>query len=475
MKELPDKIIDFADEYDMLPGGGLVIACVSGGADSMCLLEALLEISNDRGFTVGAAHYNHGLRGPESDRDENFVREYCALRGLPLYCGGGDVRVYAQERRLGLEEAARDLRYDFFCTTAANTGAVRIATAHTSDDNAETVIFNMVRGSGAAGLAGIPPVRDIVIRPMLRVSRDDVLGFLSERGIPFVVDSTNSDISFTRNKIRHTIMPPLREINPRLNEAITAASSLARADEEYMSDLAARFIGERCGIAAADDGYIYNPGSGQEAETYKAETTVEIADLLGLPLAVSGRVIRKLYGGNLSYNHVCDVLELCRGDNVSAGLSLPGGSVLREYGRIVFNPRDKKAVKGLDPVILLTGVPTNGVHIPGAGLKVSCKQVIFDGKIHKAFTSFLFKKLDICGNMTVRSRLEGDKIRLTGRSGTKSLKKLFIEHRIPAAKRQLIPIVADDRGVLAVYGLGAGDRAVPEPGDVALQIDFEEV
>ena len=516
------NILDFADEFDMLPETGTVLVCVSGGADSMCLLEALLDISSGRGYNVAVAHFNHRLRGGESDRDEAFVGKQCELRGVPFYSGGGDVRAYAKKQGLGIEAAARDMRYGFFFDIAANTGAVRIATAHTADDNAETILLNLVRGAGANGLSGIPPKRDIVIRPMLRVTREDVMRFIGERDIRFVEDSTNDLEIFTRNKIRRAVMPVLREINPRFCEAAASVSELSRADEEYLSSLADEFIREQlrqCGnndaeckdsissprCPASTDQTPAAPSSKFQTPNSKLHSAdVSAGELYNLPFAVSSRVIRKLYGGNLSHKHVRMVLELCGRDGPPAGVSLPGMTVYSEYGRIVFGR--PPCADSFPQVWLSNG---DSLTLPGLRLKVSCKAVkayaqesgadaqesgadeqksgvtepFADenqpfrgarGTINKSFTSFLFKTEDICGKMTVRSRREGDIIRIFGRNGAKTLKKLFIERRIPARERAFVPVVADDAGVLAVYGVGVGDRAVPQPGDEAFQIIFEE-
>ena len=467
----------FADEFDMLPEAGLVLACVSGGADSMCLLEALLEISEKRGFTVGAAHFNHRLRGGESDRDEKFVAEQCAARGVPFFSGSGDVRACAKKQGLNLEAAARELRYGFFYEAASNAGAVRIATAHTADDNTETMIFNLARGSGTAGLSGIPPKRDMLIRPMLSLSRDDVMRFIGSRGIEFVLDSTNELDVFTRNKIRHSVVPVLRGLNPGLNETTGAAAALLRADEEYLSELAEKFIAR------------------STQRSTLGTRAVMTGELFDLPFAVSSRVIRKLHGGSLSYKHVGMLLEACAKDGPPVRFSLPGSVAYVEYGRLVFG---KSPAEGFSPARIAEG---ETAAIPELGLKITCtpvsrvapeedaevpaqeNQAFQTGKnepfsieraiINKSFTSFLFKSVDICGKMTVRSRREGDKIRLSGHSGTKTLKKLFIERRVPARERALVPVVADDAGVLAVCGIGAGDRAAPQPGDSALRVDFE--
>jgi len=475
VSELISRIAKYADTYEMLPEAGLILACVSGGADSVFLLEALLEIQRSRKFTVAVAHYNHKLRGDESDRDEAFVRRHCLERGAPVFVGSGDVMAYAKKGGVGLEEAARDMRYAFFHETAERTGAGRIATGHTADDNAETMLLNLIRGAGSNGLSGIPPRRDNITRPILRVSKDELLAYLHERDVSFVDDSTNSLDVFTRNKVRHAIIPVIRGINPRFHEVAAIASELLRDDERFISGIADSFIEQRC-----------------------VGLTAEAIELAQLPVAVSRRVIRKLCGRNIAFVHVSAVLGICGSDDPSASIALPGLTVYREYDRIVFSPKEETSEDSF-ALVYPTDVQKTvlfGAGL-GAGLKMSCKMVVCSDiiqyepqsasndtmgegaldteKLNKSFTSFLFKSADICGKIAVRPRLEGDSIRLIGHGGTKTLKKLFIERRIPVRKRALIPVVADDEGVLAVYGIGAGDRAVPGPGDLAFQIDFEEI
>ena len=495
------KIISFADRYDMFPSSGAVLVGVSGGADSMALLEALLEISQKRGFSVCAAHFNHMLRGDESSRDEAFVREHCAVRGVPLYAKSGDVKALASKRKLSIEEAARDMRYGFFCSVSEKIGAERIATAHTADDNIETMIMNLARGAGTAGLSGIPPTREIhnsrftihnsgapssptlnscaalprIIRPMLRVTREEVLRFISERGIPFVEDSTNGLDAFTRNKVRLKAIPVIREINPKYAEAAAAAAEILRADDEYLSALADEFIENHCTPTTHNSqlSTLNSPLSTLNSPLGRFAPAVDAGELAKLPFAVSGCVIRKLCGGRATYGHVKAVLELCKKNEPSAFLSLPGTVVYRENDRIAFSGDVEAEADGFAQVC-----PSDGdkIEIPGLGMELSCISVECNDILHlfnKSVTSFLLKKDDICGIITVRPRREGDRIRLFGQKGTKTLKKLFIERRIPARKRSLVPVIADDMGVLAVYGIGAGDRAAPGPGDKAFQISFE--
>ncbi|HIS67540.1 MAG TPA: tRNA lysidine(34) synthetase TilS, partial [Candidatus Scatomorpha merdipullorum] len=191
---------------------GLRVLCaVSGGADSVYLLHKCCELRAAKGLSVCAAHYNHCLRGEESERDERFVRALCEELGVELKAGRGDVAAYARENKLGIEEAARKLRYEFLERAADELGCEMILTAHNADDNAETMLMALARGAGPRGLAGIPPVRGRVARPMLDVTRAEIERYLAENGFEYVEDSTNASTDYTRNRIRKLVMPVLRE------------------------------------------------------------------------------------------------------------------------------------------------------------------------------------------------------------------------------------------------------------------------
>ena len=452
-----EKVLDYADANNMLPDAGVVLVCVSGGADSMCLLEVMRHISYSRGFNIVAAHFNHKLRGEESDRDETFVMNVCEEHGIPFYSDRGDVAGIAKKQGRGIEETARDMRYSFFHETAEKVFASRIVTAHTVNDNTETMLLNLVRGTGASGMAGIPPVRGDVVRPLLCISRDEVMEFISERKLPYMEDSTNKLDIYTRNNIRHNIVPLLEKINPHLHDVAFSASRLFREDEEFIADIAELFIQDCC-----------------------VGHTANAKDLAVLPFSVSSRVIRKIHttsapdSPTLSFNNVNDVLTLCAGDNPSASLSLPGMVVYREYERVIFNTEPKQSDMEFAPVYPMDG---DSSIILALGLKITCKSVVYNDsiKFNASFSSFIFKKVDICGRITVRPRRAGDSIKLKKHSGTKTLKKLFIEKRIPLRKRALIPVICDDEGVLGIYRIGVSDRAVPEPGDPAVMVSFEEI
>lgn len=439
-------ILPFCLEYNMLPQNGLILAAVSGGADSMCLLHILSALSGAQNFSVAAVHYNHRLRGAESDGDEAFLRDYCATVGIPIYVGAGDVLDEARKSGEGIEEAARRMRYAFFYETAEKLGAARIATAHNADDNAETVLLHLCRGAGLNGLCGIPPVRGNIVRPLLTVTRSEIEQYLNENGVPHREDSSNSEDTYARNRIRHHVMPVMKSINPAFSEIVLSSTTLFRRDESFLFSLAEKFTDE-----------------------YFSSGLISRRELLSLPKAVSSRVIRAICGDALTSSHVDSVLELAENGGASSSLSLPGMTLRCEYDSLRFNAETHG---GFAPAELLPGCT---VKIPELGLAFHCEKDILSGEIHKSLTTFLFKYDNICGNMVIRPRQVGDCIRLSPSSGKKSLKKLFIDKKIPVGNRSMIPVIADSAGVLAIPGIGCDARMYPDNGSSVLKVTVEEI
>ena len=432
------RFLAFADKYEMLPGPGQgILAAVSGGADSVCMLFLLAEAAEERGFFLRAAHFDHMLRGEESRRDAEFTEKLCTDHGIPCVTGRGDVASFAGERGLGCEEAGRILRYGFLRRAMAEAGCVRIATAHTADDNAETVLMRLSRGAGTRGLSGIPPVRGEIVRPLLWATREEIEAWLRERGLPHVEDSTNASDLYVRNRVRRQIVPVLRELNPRFAESVTAASELLREDDRCLRDMA--------------DGFL------------KGRDRVEAKALAALPRAVSSRAVRSLAPYPQDRAHVDALLDACREER-DTELSMHGCRAVIEDGVLRFSA-------GSAPV------PEAVTLEPGenryAGFTVRLREGIAHGGIHKSFTTFLFKKESVCGTITVRPRRPGDFIRLRDRGVTKSLKKLYNEAHVPRSLRDTVPVAADEAGVLAVWSLGADERGAPEPGDPVWIIEFE--
>ncbi len=419
-----------------LPDARRLLVAFSGGADSTALLDYLWQkrLSGELEM-VAAGHFNHRLRA-EADDDEQHVRAFCSSRGIPCFFGTADVAHEAKFTGTGLEATARSLRYEFLFSAAQQADAQIIVTAHTANDNVETVLLNLARGSGVAGLRGIPPQRGVMVRPMLGVTRAQVLDYLAGRSLGYVEDASNADTSFRRNRLRHDVIPVLREFNPRLEAAVCQTTSLLRQEEDFLSGLTAQAM--------------------LQAESCPEGVSFPCAELASLHPALGLRVCRAMAESSglfaLSYDHLISMLSLCQSESPHAGLDLPQGFVARrKYDLLI-----------LGPAALLTSRQS---------VTLLREEASPDGEnVHKSFNTFLINADTIQGDLTVRSRQPGDTIALCGRSGSKTLKKLFIEEKIPVHLRDSVPVLADDLGVVAVCGFGVDRSRVAQEGSPALKI-----
>ena len=400
------KVAALVREYDMIMPGDHIICAVSGGADSMALLWSMYLLREKWQIQLSAAHFNHNLRGEESDADAAFVQSFCDRYDIPLFTESCKVRPGA----MGLEAAAREARYSFFATLPG-----KIATAHTADDNAETVLLHLVRGTGLKGLGGIAPVRGRIIRPMLDVTRQEVLELLEEYHISYREDSSNSTDQFLRNRLRHHVMPLLREENPKLAENLSATARSLRWEEKLLDQMSKEF-----GM----------PG---------------VSELRQLHPALRGRILEQFLKSSgvrePERNHIALLENVVFSDNPSAKATFPGNvTISRQYDTLCV----------LQEVTLpnVTKLSCPGItELPQWGLRIICTEADVQRNTPDVFT------VSPVGAVCIRSRQPGDTIRLAG--GTKTLKKLFIDRKIPAAQRSCIPVLADDVGVLGVWGVGA--------------------
>ena len=428
-------------EFDRAPLAGKKLLCaVSGGADSMCLLHLL----HAGGFDVTAAHFEHGIRGEESLRDAAFVEGFCRKQGIPFVVGRGDVPAYAAEHGQSLEEAGRELRYAFLARKAEELGCDYIVTAHTRDALAETLLFNLARGCGPAGLRGIPRERGRILRPLLGVSRAEIEAYLEENHVPHVEDSTNESDDYARNLIRHRAVPALREINPRFDEAAARAARLLARDEDYFRAEAARFL-----------------------EKNYRDDSLPLSALAALHPALASRVLRSLLPG-LSALHVDRILAFLSGTEYAL-LELPGHVLRRERGRLYFTPDEHPL---LPPRRLIPGVP---LSLPEAGLSVLAEKVPYAGEIHDLFKTSYLKYEMISTDLFCTGRLPGDRLRPLGRGCSKTLKALFAEGGHSRAVRDTTPVLRNASGPLLVYGLALDEGAAPEAGEMALRITFSKL
>jgi len=440
-----ESVENYIDKYAMLEQGEALVCAVSGGADSMCLLDALSQL----GYKPICAHFNHMLRGEESDSDEEFTRQFCLEHNIQFYCGKGDVSAYAAENHMGIEASARKLRYDFLLDTAASAHpgrSLKLATAHNAEDNSETVLLNLTRGTGSAGLRGIPPVRENIIRPLLSSERKDIEAYLKSRSISHIEDSTNASDDYSRNLIRHHVMPVLKQLNPQFAASVLKTSCILREDNDYLDALADEFTA-----------------------SYEKNGALPIDALLSCPGPVKSRVIRRMTGGLLTKEHVDRILELCSVNKAHSTIDVPGCSVTKEWNILSFN---RDIPFALEPLEIQLG---KIAFIPNTSIYIKSNFIENCNDIHSSLNIFFFKTDRIYGKMTIRSRIAGDKIKLAGRNCTKSLKKLFSESRIPPPMREQIPVISDEHGVIAVQGFGVCERCLPSPGDHAIKIEIGEI
>lgn len=413
-----NKLLQFTGQYDLIQTGDRVICAVSGGADSMALLWGMYLLKDRLQIQLAAAHYHHGLRGEESDRDANFVAEFCDRFDIPLYMEKGQVTA----GKKGLEAAARDARYGFFETLPG-----KIATAHTADDNAETVLMHMVRGTGLKGLGGIAPTRGNLIRPMLEITRQEVLKFLQEYHISYITDSSNLEDAFLRNRLRHHVIPLFQEENPRFASNMSAMALRLRQDEQTLSR----------GVHitnAVSELKTMNPAHRSRA-------------LVGL---LEGFGVREP-----SAEHIAMAESLVYSQNPSARANFPGNVIIsRNYDL-------------LERVVVTEDLEEKSLDCPGQIL-VGDVQVTCTPATEPMFTTHCFTVQPV-GQVVIRSRKVGDSMRLTG--GTKKLKELMIDRKIPANMRSQIPVIADEKGILGVYGIGANLDRVSQSG---ITIRFEK-
>lgn len=422
-----------------------VLAAVSGGADSVCMLHLLVRRAKRTGMRVCAAHYEHGIRGAEALRDAAFVESLCRELGVQFIVEHGDVPAYAEKHRLGIEEAARELRYGFLTSAAERMNCRYIATAHNADDNAETVLFNLARGSGIKGLCGIPPQRGGIIRPLITVTRAEIETYLADNALDHVEDSTNAQDEYSRNLIRHAVMPSLRRVNPGFADACARTAALLRQDEEFIDGAAQRFLEEHF--------------DGQ---------SVDCAALAALHPAVSSRAVRALWKRSLDMAHVDAVLALAVGEGL-AYADLPGGRVRREQGRLYFAAPESAAVETRELA------PGTTLDVPEAGLRLRSFFSVYTGEIHGLFKTYYLKCESIYGNVKCTGRQPGDRFSPAGRGCTKSLKSLFTERHMTQQQRDQTVVIRDEKGIAAVVGFGTDERCKPEAGDKILCIQIEKL
>lgn len=425
-----NKLLEAINHSNMLEGTADVLVGFSGGADSVCLLHALHSLSEELNFTVRAAHVNHNIRGDEAKHDELFCESFCKERSIPFEKYSFNCVEEAKRGKESLEECGRRVRYGFFeslCTQQS-----KIATAHNANDNAETVIFNLSRGSSIKGVCGIPAIRGNIIRPLIYCTREEIEGYCAENNLQYVTDSTNLCDDYTRNKIRHNILPVMSSLNSGAISNITAFCENAQVTADFISAEAHK---------ALEDAFI-------EENVYNAEILKRLHKAV-LREAIS---IAFFQFANTSIDHrkIEAVISLVHNTGRTQLYGEKSAEVVKN--RLRFYNSSHYSVDG---VIEVSGV---GKYDFGNFSITVSEFTDCSEKLNNHLSDNLIDCDKINGRLFLRAKADGDKITLKRRNVTKSLKKLFNENNIPVEQRKNFPVLCDNEGVVWVYKFGTDAR-----------------
>jgi tRNA(Ile)-lysidine synthase len=453
---IEQKVLAFIREKNLVKSSEKLVLAVSGGADSVCLLYTLAGLSRQLDIELHIAHLNHQLRGTESDADARYVSRLAKRLGIPVTIESRDVKAYRQKYKLSLEEAAREVRYGFLAEVASRLGTKRVATGHTADDNIETILMHLIRGSGTRGMRGLLPVSPwssgdkslTIIRPLLELSREDTTGYCRRHYLKPRIDASNLSPEPLRNRIRHELLPELRKYNPRIAEALLRTARITTDDLDYIETMAFQ-------------------AQGNIISKKQGEVVIRKNKFLSLPAALQRQLLRtsvaSLLGGlkDIEASHIEDIIQ---------ALDKPAGKVIGlpfglnftiEYERYVLAP-DAESLCPFPELEneLKLKIPgktkISGWEIEAAVMDASPGDS-FDKKVD-GFTAY-FDYENTGSKISVRRRLPGDRFQPLGMAQPKKLNIFMIDARIPRTWRQRIPVVCAKNRIIWVAGQRIDERA----------------
>jgi tRNA(Ile)-lysidine synthase len=494
--KLESKVIDFIQRYSLISPGEIVVVGVSGGADSVCLLHILAKCQKGLGIKLHVAHLNHQLRGVESEVDAKYVSNLAGSLGVPIIIDSQDVAAYRIERNFSLEEAARELRYAFLARVAGEVGANRIAIGHTSNDQVETILMHILRGTGITGLCGLAPCSPmaydkqgmslraptgqdnlLVIRPLLDITREETTNYCQEHQLDPRIDSSNRSLSFFRNRLRLQLLPLLRQYNPSVDQALLRLADIAKEDSAFIEQQAFKLWDE---VAGQENNAIY----------------FDKKQIASLPIALQRQLLRaavtKLAGDtrDIEASHI----EMAR--------SLLNKAV----GKKVSLPHDFVCQVGYDEIVIASTAKQSQIlpcpfpPLPGeVPLKVPGKTVFPGWKVRASIVGERVDSLSLRGALSpsgetrqsnlvadfdlhktgaelfVRQRQPGDRFQPLGMNMPKKLYEFMVDAKIPRSWRGRIPIVCSPQQIIWVVGWRIDDRVKTTPtsrGKETLRLEF---
>ncbi|MGA7382256.1 MAG: tRNA lysidine(34) synthetase TilS [Terriglobales bacterium] len=457
MRPLATAVLAYIRKHALLKAGDRVAVAVSGGADSVALLRVLLELRSEIGIVLSVIHFNHQLRGADSDTDAQFVTDLAQQYKLDLLCESADTATYAAKRHLSIETAARELRYQFFRRSLGAARLNRIATAHTLDDQAETVLLKMTRGAGSRGLAGIYPELSItdasdsatIVRPLLASRRKDLEAYLLSLRQPWCEDASNRDLRHTRNRVRHGILPRLeRYLNPAIHEALGQTAEIARAEENYWQLELLRLLPQ---IWTRQD----------------TRCTLESAALIALPLALQRRVVRaacESLGLHLDFHHVEEILALASSPTAKSAELPAGWAISRNRHNLSLERKLLFVMCGYE----------HPLPIPGSAVVPQIKSrfdaVLVPGnRLQEYNRDHLLNRARLSSELQVRNWHSGDRFWPAHTKAPRKIKELLPVTDL-TSERRLWPVVVSGNEVVWVRGFPTPAELQPQDGDDATLI-----
>ena len=446
---MEEKFLSSVNSQISLSPDVRICVCLSGGADSCALLHCLMQLQKKTVFELSACHFNHRIRADESLRDENFCIELCKSYGIPLFLGSANIPLLHKSSGQTLEECARTHRYAWFETLANEHSIQYFATAHHMDDQAETILFRLFRGTDPKGLSGISATRGIYIRPFLNIEKSEILEYIKKHELCFVEDSSNQDTNYTRNYIRHVILPQASKVNPNASRAICRVSRLISEDDEFLEGLLPKY---------SEKQYV-----------------ADLHDVLLRRLI--HRNFHKISDSVLGYKHLDKImLGIKNGKSFRYEISRTWTAVFHQ-GILSFEQQGRTKYTCAEGVLTSQEqyLCENKVHI-------LIKNTDTNHTDHKNFSEFknvynLSTEIQmsydrICGKLRYRARRPGDRILLKGHH--RSIKKMMCDCKIKPEIRSMIPVIYDDEGIICVPFLGVADRVCSSSSEriIKLQIDI---
>jgi tRNA(Ile)-lysidine synthase len=491
--QLAQRVLDYIRRQELLKPGDRIGVAVSGGADSVALLRLLLELHGELGVALSVVHFNHKLRWAESDSDQEFVASLARKHNLDFTAGYGDVAKHAEEERLSVETAARKLRYDFF--THQLESLDKIATGHTLDDQAETVLMRLIRGTGMRGLRGIQPRIEVkrkersgeIVRPLLAVRRHELEQYLGTLGQPWCEDSTNSELRYTRNRVRQLLLPLLEsEFNPAIAEGLSELAEVARAEEDYWGNEASGWMGTAVQWTVPQMSTIANPlvqiagadekrPSPRTIEQEPMNASLDVNWLQSEPLALQRRVVKAIgdYAGvPLEFKHIEEILRFAGQMGSSKKLVLPRGwEVVRQGDTLEFQAPGLNSERPTDYEYRL---PLPGqIAVPETGTVFQALHVTPGTMLEGCNPDHLFDPTLLSKELVVRNWRPGDRFWPAHTKSSKKIKELLQERHVPQAERKLWPVVVSGDEIVWVRGFATPARF--RPGEVQEAVLIREV